>query len=396
MIFASRLNGMKRSKLGFYCIFVLFFAGLLYGDWEFKAPLNIPRGGLVCEVVNDKIYAITGRQQMDILTRVCEEYDPQLDSWTFKTSIPTARYGAISGVVGNKIYVIGGDTNTNFSRSSATNVIESYDPIRDTWETVNSVWPFPRSGAAGTVVGDWIYIMGGLITLGHQNIYFDTVEAYNPILNQWVVKRSMRTPRAYFDAAASENKIYAMAGQFYNSIKLCEVYDTITNTWDSIRSLPRSRYLFASVALENKIFVTGGLEGFGFVLSGSVYYYDPSIGEWDPYDSLNQARYRHGSVVIGNDIYVIGGKDTMRMNNYLRTVEKSTVVGIEEENDTISEIITKNIPTFLPADKPFVLNKNWQLFDASGRKVNPINLNRGLYFLLIKEEEVKVKKIIIY
>lgn len=381
---------MKRLKLAFY-VSLLFLPVSLFGDWVYTTPLNVSRGGLDCEVVNGKIYAIGGRQENDILTGVCEEYDPQLDTWVIKSSMPTPRYSAISGVVGNKIYVIGGDTNTNINSPSATNIIEAYDPAQNTWDTVNSVWPFPRSGAGGTTIGDWIYTMGGVLWGGHQPIYFDTVEAYNPILNQWVVKRSMHTPRAYFDAAASNNKVYAPGGLFYGPLRLCEAYDTITITWDSIRSLPKSRTHFASVALGESIFVIGGLEGQQGFLSRRVEYYQPDT--WIRYDSLNQPRYRLGAVVIGNDIYVIGGKDNM--DNYYGTVEQTTVVCIEE-NDTLPEIITKNIPMFLPAGKAFILNKNWQLFDATGRKVNSINLNRGLYFLLIKEEQIKVKKIIIY
>lgn len=362
----------------------------LFGNWVYKAPLYFGRAGLVSEVVNGKIYAITGRRQNDILTRICEEYDPQLNRWTIKESIPTPRYGAVSGVIGNKIYVIGGDTNTNFNRSSATNIIESYDPLRDTWETVNSVWPVPRSGAAGTVIGDWIYVMGGVIGMGHQSIYFDTVQAYNPITNQWVVKRSMITPRAYFDAAAEGNYVYALAGQFYNSpIKRCERFDIITNTWDSIRSLPRPRYLFASLAYEEKIFVIGGLEG--NVLSGNVSYYSPNLEDWAPYDSINQPRYRLNAVVIVNDIYAIGGKDLA--NNYYGTVEQTPFVGIEEEEDT-EHIITQNLPTFIPAGKNPYLSKQHQLFEITGQKINSTILRPGLYFLLSKGE--KVRKIIVY
>lgn len=381
---------MKIRLLLYFCIILSPFS--LFGEWTFKAPLNVGRGGLVCEVVNGKIYAITGRRQNDILTRICEEYDPQLNRWSIKESIPTARYGAVSGVVGNKIYVIGGDTNSNFRNSSATNVIEVYDPIRDTWETVNSVWPIPRSGAAGTVIGDWIYVLGGVIGMGHQSIYFDTVQAYNPIINQWVVKRSMNTPRAYFDAAAEGNYVYALAGQFYTPIKRCERFDTITNTWDSIRSLPRSRNLFASIANEEKIFVIGGREGQGNNVSGSVYYYNPNLGEWIPYDSINQPRYRLNAVVIGNDIYVIGGKDFAY--NYLATVEHTVFVGIEEDEDRVEHIIIQNLPTFLPAGKNPYLSKQYQLFDVTGQKVITTNLRPGLYFLLSKGE--KVRKIIVY
>ncbi len=379
-----------RILLYFYiCIYPV----SLFGEWEYKSPLYFGRGGLVCEVVNGKIYAITGRRQNDILTKICEEYDPQLNRWTIKESIPTARYGAVSGVVGNKIYVIGGDTNTNFRNSSATNVIEVYDPIRDTWETVNSVWPIPHSGAAGTVIGDWIYVMGGVLYTGPHNIYFDTVQAYNPITNQWVVKRSMNTPRAYFDAAACSNYVYACGGQFINNlIKRCERFDTTTNNWDSIRSLPRSRDLFASVAYERKIFVIGGVEGNINMVSGSVYYQDPNSGEWISYDSINQPRYRHDAVIIGNDIYVIGGKDLAF--NYLATVEHTVFVGIEEEEDTSRYITTQNLPTFIPAGKNPYLNKQYQLFDITGQKINSTILRPGLYFLLSKCE--KVRKIIVY
>lgn len=384
---------MKRFKSVFFLIILLFSYNTLLGNWVNKAPLNVPRGGLVCEVVNGRIYAISGRTSNHVLVRTCEEYDPQLDRWMVKESIPTPRYGAMSSVIGNKIYVIGGDTNANFNSPVATNIIEAYDPIRDTWEIVNSVWPFPRSGAAGTVIGDWIYVMGGVFW-GQHRIYFDTVEAYNPILNQWVVKRSMNSRRAYFDASVIGNRVNALAGENWGPIKLCEAYDTIINTWDSIRSLPNSLRYHAAVAIEDKIFVIGGSEGQTGIITGKVYYYQPNIGNWSRYNpDLNQARYRHGAVVIDENIYVIGGKTDN--TTYIGTVEQTTFIGIEE-NDTIQEIIAKNIPTFIPAGKPFRLNKNWQLFDAAGRKINSTNLNRGLYFLLIKEENVSVKKIVVY
>jgi len=370
----------------------------LLGDWVFKASLNVPRAGLVCEVVQGKIYAIGGRCEHGCLTGVCEEYNPEFDTWLIKQPMPTPRYGAVSGVVGNKIFVIGGDTNTNINEPSATNIIEAYDPILDTWERVNSVWPSPRSGAASATIGNWIYIMGGEIRRPHP-MFTDSVEAYNPVLNQWVIKRSMHTPRANFASVAIGNKVYALGGRFGGPLRTCEVYDTLTNTWDSIRSMPRSRVYFAGVPFGERIFVLGGLEGQQGFLSRRVDYYEPDT--WVRYDSLNLARYRLGAVIIGNNIYAIGGKDNM--GNYFGTVERNTFLSIEEDDSLAASIPNKTIdgPTFISARNISAylgrLKAGWQLFDITGKAVKSNILSQGIYFIIIKRgDENRVKRIIVY
>ncbi len=389
----TSVNLIVPRPIGILTIGLLFLPFLLWADWVFKAPLQVPRAGLVCEAVNNKIYAIGGRMINDVLTGICEEYDPIQDRWVFKQPMPTPRYSAVSGVVGNKIFVIGGDTNTNIYEPKPTGVIEVYDPLRDTWETVNSSWQNPRSGAAGAVIGDWIYILGGEYR-GQHPMATDTVEAYNPIQNRWVIKRSMFTPRAYFDAVSYGDKVFAIGGRMGGPLRTCEVFDTITNTWDSIRSLPRSRAYFASAVLANKIFVIGGLEGQQGFLSKRVEIYQDSC--WCRFDSLNQARYRLGAAVIGNDIYAIGGKDNL--GNYYGTVEQNTFLGISETPDsTVENQIELDFsgPTVFSSNERFRFERNWKLFDATGEKINPTNLKPGIYFLIIKKgEKAKVKKVI--
>lgn len=370
--------------------FLLFALHLLlstvYSSWTYKQPLNFPRADFVCEVFQGKIYVIGGRNQWQVLG-VCEEYDPQLDTWIIRESMPTPRYNAVSGVVGSKIYVIGGDTSLMPHRP-LTKIIEAYDPQTNTWERINSFLPTPRSEANSFVISDWIYVLGGK----HRDFFTDTVERYNPILSRWEVKKSMLTSRGLFSAARQDGKGYVLGGYYYGPIRQCEVYDTVTNTWCYIKSLPRARYYSAAASCENKIFILGGkeLRNEQSFASKTVYYYVPAQDSWVRYSDLNRARYGLGVAVISQTLYAIGGADS---TGYLGIVEKTTFVSIEEEPKKIEEV---KLTTYYSANTSFVNNKNWIIFDVSGKRVNASHLKRGVYFLLSKETRTGIKKIIVY
>ena len=80
-------------------------------------------------------------------------YDPATNTWTNKSPMPTARNHAFSGVVNGKIYVIGGRLGAaHVTASSNTDVVEEYDPARDSGARVKSRMPTPRSG------GGWAHL----------------------------------------------------------------------------------------------------------------------------------------------------------------------------------------------------------------------------------------------
>ena len=101
--------------------------------WTTKAPMPTARFGLYAVAANNKIYAIGGLIRSEDFpvsnpfnsTNVNEEYDPVSDSWTTKAPM-TAQNPAVV-IVNNKIYAIGGYTDqeivTNLNEEFSINNI---------------------------------------------------------------------------------------------------------------------------------------------------------------------------------------------------------------------------------------------------------------------------------
>jgi hypothetical protein len=92
---------------------------------------------------------------------VVEEYDPLSDTWNAQgadadrskrsVSAPTAAGSTWQGVEITTQELVG-----------AFRAIEAYDPLTNSWSTLPSM-PMPRHGAAGTVIGNRLYLVSGMI-----------------------------------------------------------------------------------------------------------------------------------------------------------------------------------------------------------------------------------------
>lgn len=93
-----------------------------------------------------------------------------------------------------RIYVFGGLTAPNWD--AATDSIEVYDPLSDTW-AVHGKLPVPQSFAAAGVLGDRIYLVGGQIlkTRGCPPIDVGTVLAYDPATRRLEERGTLPEPR---------------------------------------------------------------------------------------------------------------------------------------------------------------------------------------------------------
>ena len=191
------------------------------------APMPGKRCSAIAENVGGKIYVIGGATTMDNTNDVAfngqgparvlgtnQMYDPATNTWTTKSPMPTNRNHAYSGVVNGKIYVIGGRVGHGFvTTSSNTDVVEEYDPVKDTWGVARARMFTPRSGGGWATYNGKIYVSGGEYQNERYNAAYRAFDVYDPVANTWTILPSL--PGAVHGNAAAfiGNKFHTVSGK---------------------------------------------------------------------------------------------------------------------------------------------------------------------------------------
>ena len=196
--------------------------------WRPLAPMPTPRGAGWAVAVNDKIYVIGG-VQADIrdnptaplspgspqrVLGTVEEYDPGTNQWTTRASMPTPRNHLFAAALGGKIYAIGGRIGSaQITVAEDTNVVEEYDPWRDQW-TGKGRAPIRRSGMAGGVANDRIYVAGGEYQDWEGAKAFWAVQSYDPQTGRWNTEPRMLLAHHGFAAGVVGDTLHVAGGGF--------------------------------------------------------------------------------------------------------------------------------------------------------------------------------------
>ena len=238
-----RQNCVPTLLAAFVAFMLLFTTSvcLPVGDtWSRKTDMPTARGWLSTGVVNGKIYAVGGLDDLALAT--LEEYDPQLDRWTRKADMPTAHVNDLStSVVEGKLYTIGRGPGTEGPAK-----VEEYDPQLDKW-TVRASIPTKRRAFTTSVVNGKIYAIGGNTREFGKIPPILPIEVYDPVTDKWEKKGKTPTPREGHCAAVVDGKIYIIGGQTEEGwvweppSKLVEEYDPVTGMWEEKASMPTAR-----------------------------------------------------------------------------------------------------------------------------------------------------------
>ena len=109
---------------------------------------------------------MSGRERPNYTLRTTEEYNPATRTWRERAPMPSGRSGGAGTVLNNRLYVFGGEGNEN-NPLGIFNHAEVYDAARDAW-TKLAPMPLPRHALAAVAVGDKIYLPGGSIVQGNR------------------------------------------------------------------------------------------------------------------------------------------------------------------------------------------------------------------------------------
>ncbi|HEY3341196.1 MAG TPA: kelch repeat-containing protein [Anaerolineae bacterium] len=218
--------------------------------------------------------------------------------WHMRTALPSARARSAAATVGDLIFVIGGEVNQVVSGD-----VLIYEPVTNTWTTLNTPKPTPVANTSAAVVNGSIYIAGGTIQDGNPST---ALEALDTVKGQWKTLAPLSQPVAGHGFAALGNQLYVFGGKTNKGITgVSERYDISTNSWHSIASMPTPRTLSAAATFDDRIYVVGGYNG-EHELSACEYYV-PANDAWGTCNALTVPRSGLGLVRVANNLFAIGG-----------------------------------------------------------------------------------------
>jgi N-acetylneuraminic acid mutarotase len=180
-------------------------------SWTGVAPMPATRGGIGATLGPDgRIYAFDGYDGSNLPALGTFAYDPTTNTWASRTPDVIARYDLQAVAAPNGlIYVIGGSASPGNAGPSALATVEAYDPVADNWQTRASM-PVAELTAAATLGTDGrIYVIGGVGMAGTLNV----VQVYDPSTDAWTVGANLPTARQSLGATTGpDGKIYAIGG----------------------------------------------------------------------------------------------------------------------------------------------------------------------------------------
>ena len=307
------------------------------GQWTSKTVLPVTLSDYQAVSHKTHVYVIGG-QKGCISSDTCAgtvvntvyQYDTKLDKYTTKAAITdngvaAIRYRYASAVVGDKIYIIGGLTADTPTGMLKTTLI--YDITNDSWSTGPDM-AAGRSDTCAAVVGSKIYVVAGYQSIDPINV-LDTVEVLDTAAASpaWTSAPSLPAKRGDITCASSGGKVYAIGGYYdpTGTWKPTAFHDTMFEftpgaaAWVEKAKMPSSRGDKAAVTMsDGSIIVVGGethaREEQNQIAAHPVEQYYPAHDTWVPKASIPTARFRFGAAQVDDIVYAMGGHRVCETN----------------------------------------------------------------------------------
>lgn len=266
----------------------------------------VPFGGLIYVVGGDGTTAAGG-----CVSQV-HSYNPGTNSWTVKASIPSQggapanRSGMGLVASASKIYLLGGG-DESAAPNAAYSVVQVYDPNTNTWGSALASMPAARKDMFCTLIGDTIYVMGGV---DNNNFETATVWSYSIANDAWTVLTPMANTYSEGGSATLNGTFYKVAGG-KNTFTDAEVwrYDP-AGGWTARASLPIALRGVRCIVHNGVLIACGGRASTGYA-TRSFYAYNESRNEWTDLGEMPGQPIRdHGFAALDGIAHVIGGITT--------------------------------------------------------------------------------------
>jgi len=259
--------------------------------WSEAPRLSEPRDDFGLVVTAGQLWALGGMTgaRGNVLGSV-EVWDGVGPAWRSGSAMPTPRSSAGVAVIGETIYVVGGLT----AGGRVTDVVEALDVRSGRW-TQRAALPTRRMQLAAVALDGHVWAIGG--NVGGEA--FPTVEVYDPATDRWQSSTDLPTPRYSLSATVLDGRIYAVGGQTpHGVLSVVEATGSVNAGWMTLPSLPVGLTRLALVAFDGRLHS---------VEAGSHFTLSPGARQWDVATAPPTPRHGLAAGVLGGSLYTVGG-----------------------------------------------------------------------------------------
>lgn len=271
--------------------------------WTKLPDLPQPRSDLGVAIADRRLVAAGGQAAGQVLKSVAV-FDLSAKVWDGLPDMGTARHGMAVDAVGKSVYAIGGSMAVGDDQVTAT--AEALQlPARLTqpaaqWRSLPDA-PTPRLMTAWTVLGDKIWIMGGL----RDGAALQTVESYDPRTGAWQTQPPLPVPLHHAAAATYRNEVVVLGGASGDLTQAStKVFALRGANWVELAGLTHARAAPAAAVVGDKLVVAGGQNAKQLV--GQTEVFDGS--SWRDASNMPTPREHLAAASDGTYMYTIGGR----------------------------------------------------------------------------------------
>jgi N-acetylneuraminic acid mutarotase len=221
--------------------------------WETIESMSTARGGVAAASFASKLYAIGGRNSSSAYHSTVEIFDPLSDNWSSGTSLPNplAYASAVNG--DDVLYIIGG------SSPGDSNQLLKLDVDSEQWVALEQM-PTARHNLSAVWFNDRLWAIGGKKSGTKTNV----VESYDPVSNSWKTETPLLQARLNPSSWIYEGNLYTGGGLGNSTLSSIELYDPVIKQWANHGSFPENKYAADAVVLKDNVYVIAGHNGSSF------------------------------------------------------------------------------------------------------------------------------------
>lgn len=254
--------------------------------WDLTTRMSQRRDSFCAVAVDTKIYLFGG---YDVMSREvsdnAEVYDCETGTYSQYRALPYPLGNCDATVLGDYIYIAGGVKSDDDYQSTGLADVFRYN-IKTTRLDFVKPMIHPRYGHQLVALGGMLYAIGG-----YQNGH--TMERYDPAINEWTdTQTNMTYEHNAFSAIAHKGKIYVLDSTGF------EAYTPEADRWEMLTP-PESYYAGQLMIVEGRLWSVGG-DNYADQGTRTVLTYDEEIKSWIRLNNMNVPRKAHQAFAVNH------------------------------------------------------------------------------------------------